>query len=151
MMFWLKGQTLPLRFGQFRHASSTTSLSTETLRGAAVIKTLKHNSPFPLTQPKKPKPKIPKTPKPKIPKKSKPKLPKKNKIQKTKKTKTTIISELFQNVARNMHRWKSSEIMFFFNFLVFSVLVFLVFLVLFFLIFLVLVFWLCQGKGVVLF
>ena len=41
--------------------------------------------------------------------------------------------------------------MVFLVFLVFSVWVFLVFLVLVFLIFLVLVFWLCQGKGVVLF
>ena len=56
----LKGQTLPLRFGQFKHACWTTSLSTLTLMGVAVLKDLKYTTTLSLDTAKKPKPRIPK-------------------------------------------------------------------------------------------
>ena len=92
-ILWLKGQTLPLRFGQFKYACWTTSLSTLTLMGVAVLKDLKYTTTLSLDTAKKPKPRIPKKTKPKIPKKPKPKIPKKPKPKKPKKPK----KPLFQN------------------------------------------------------
>ena len=46
-------------------------------------------------------------------KKNKTKRTKKTKTKRTKKTKKKNISVLLQNIIRNMHNWKSSEILFF--------------------------------------
>ena len=82
----LKGQTLPLRFGQFKHACWTTSLSTLTLMGVAVLKDLKYTTTLSLDTAKKPKPRIPKKKQTKNTKKTKTKNTKKTKTEKTKKT-----------------------------------------------------------------
>ena len=120
MLHGFGGRTLPLRFAQFRYASSTTSLSTLTLRDVAVIKNGKqHNNPFPLT-------------KPKTTRAQKNKTTNTNKNQKIPKiTKKNNISVLFQNRTRIIHKWRSAEIMTFwcFGLFCFVFLCFLVFLV----------------------
>ena len=82
----LKGQTLPLRFGQFKYACWTTSLSTLTLMGVAVLNDLKYTTTLSLDTTKKPKPRIPKQPNQKYQKKTKTKNTKKTQTEKTKKT-----------------------------------------------------------------
>ena len=151
----LKGQTLPLRFGQFKYSCWTTSLSTLTLMGVAVLKDLKYTTTLSLDTTKKPKPRIPKKPNQKHQKKPKPKIPKKPKPKKPKKLKKNIISELFPNITRNMHQWKSPEIMFFlgcfgfFGFGFFGIFGFVFFCIfgLFFLVFLVLVLVVSRERG----
>ena len=111
------GRTRPVRFAQFRYASSTTSLSTLTPRDVAVTKSRKqHNNPFafPFPKPKTTRAQKPKTTNTKKNKTKNTKNTNNTKTKKLKKQQKKCISVLFQNRTRIIHKWRSAEIMFFF-------------------------------------